>query len=92
MFKRHLAAALAALAVAGPAFASESCTAEPQSKWLSRDAIAAQLKQQGFEVSRTEASHSCYEVKARDAQGRRVELYVDPVTARIVRSEVKERS
>jgi hypothetical protein len=31
-------------------------------------------------------------VKARDAQGRRVELYVDPVTARIVRSEVKDRS
>lgn len=92
MLKRHLAGALAALSVAGPAFASERCTAEPQSKWQSEAAVSAQLKQQGFEVLRTEAGRSCYEVKARDAQGRRVELHVDPATARIVRSELKDRS
>jgi hypothetical protein len=92
MLKTHLAAALAALAVTGPSLASETCTTEPQSKWLSHAEISAKLKQQGFDVSRLEADRSCYEVKARDAQGRRVELYVDPVTARIVRSEAKNGS
>jgi hypothetical protein len=54
--------------------------------------VQAKLKQQGFDVSRTESDRSCYEVKATDAQGRRVELYVDPVTARIVRSKLEDRS
>jgi hypothetical protein len=92
MLKRHLVAALAALAAAGPVLASENCTAEPQSKWLSHAEVTAKLQQQGFEVARTESDRSCYEVKARDAQGRRVELHVDPVTARVVRSELKDRS
>jgi len=92
MLKRHLAGALVALSVAVPAFASEPCTAEPQSKWQSEATVSARLKQQGFEVLRTEAGHGCYEVKARDTQGRRVELHVDPATARIVRSELKDRS
>jgi len=92
MLKTHLAGALAALAIAGPVLASETCTAQPQSKWLSHAEVTAKLKQQGFEVSRLEADRNCYEVKARDAQGRRVELYVDPATARIVRSERKDSS
>ena len=86
------AAALSLAAITGIASASETCTQEPKSKWLPQETIAAKLKEQGFEVSRTETKRSCYEVKAKDAQGKRVELYVDPVTAKIVRQESKERS
>lgn len=85
-------AALSFAAFAGASGASETCTQEPKSKWLSQEAIAAKLKEQGFVVSRTETKRSCYEVKAKDAQGKRVELYVDPVTARIVKQETKDRS
>jgi len=85
-------AALSFAAFAGASVASETCTQEPKSKWLSQEAIAAKLKEQGFEVSRTETKRSCYEVKAKDAQGKRVELYVDPVTARVVKQEYKDRS
>ncbi|TAK41268.1 MAG: PepSY domain-containing protein [Betaproteobacteria bacterium] len=85
-------AALSFAAFAGASVASETCTQEPKSKWLSQEAIAAKLKEQGFEVSRTETKRSCYEVKAKDAQGKRVELYVDPVTARVVKQQSKDRS
>ena len=80
-------AALSAASVASP-----PCTQVPKSKWLSQEAIAAKLKEQGYEVSRMKTEGSCYEVKGRDAQGRRVELYVDPVAAQIVRRKSRDRS
>jgi hypothetical protein len=96
MNKQRIATALAALALAGFAGASfasdDRCTEAPKSAWLSQDAISAKLKEQGFDVVRTETKRACYEVKARDAQGRRVELKVDPATARIVRQEPEHRS
>jgi hypothetical protein len=36
-------------------------------------------------VHRIETSHGCYEVKATDANGARVEMYLDQATADIVR-------
>jgi hypothetical protein len=96
MMKQRIAAVLAALALsafAGVTLASDDrCTDAAKSSWLSQDAIAAKLKEQGLEVTRTETKRACYEVKARDAQGRRVELKVDPATARIVRQESEHRS
>jgi hypothetical protein len=95
MLKRTTIATVAALAIAGfsgVTLASENCTDQPKSKWLSQEGIAAKLKEQGFEVTRTETKRSCYEVKANDSNGRRFELYVDPATARVVRSESKDRS
>lgn len=94
MQNRTTLIALAALTLATStvaALGSEACTQEPKSKWLSQEAIAAKLKEQGFEVARTETKRSCYEVKAKDAQGKRVGLYVDPVTGRIVKRESKDR-
>jgi hypothetical protein len=96
MMKQRIAAALAALALAGIAGASlasdDRCTDAPKSAWLSQDAIAGRLKEQGFKVVRIEMKRACYEVKARDAQGRRVELKVDPASARIVQQESEHRS
>ena len=57
---------------------------DPPREWLSVDEVAQKLKEQGYTVRRIEASHGCYEVKATDAKGVRVEMYVDPVTADVV--------
>lgn len=95
MFKQQVAVILAAfslLGVAGTAGASERCTDAPKANWLSQEAIATKLKQQGFEVLRVKTKRSCYEVKAKDAQGARVELYVDPTSAHIVKREEEGRS
>lgn len=93
MLKRTIIAALVGTALTAPALASERCTEQPKSQWLSQDQIAERLKAQGIEVTRTETKRSCYEIKGRDREGRRVELYVDPATARIVKRETeKERS
>ena len=59
----------------------------PAAEWLSVDQVTQKLKEQGYTVRRIEASHGCYEVKATDAKGVRVEMYVDPATAEIVSRE-----
>lgn len=56
---------------------------------MSTEEIANKLKQRGYgEISKIEAeSGKRYEVKTVDANGNRVELYVDGITGEILRSE-----
>ena len=63
------------------------CTTGPAAEWLSFDQMASKLKEQGYTVRKLERSHGCYEVKATDTNGVRVEFYVDPTTAKISRRE-----
>ena len=63
------------------------CTARPDAEWLTVEQLTQKLKDQGYTVRKVERSHRCYEVKATDAKGVGVELYVDPATAEIVNRE-----
>jgi hypothetical protein len=63
------------------------CTARPVAEWLSTDQLTQKLKEQGYTVGRIETRHGCYEIKATDAKGVRVELYVDPATAEVIMRE-----
>jgi hypothetical protein len=63
------------------------CSARPAAEWLSVDQVAQKLKEQGYTVHKIEASHGCYEVKATDGKGVRLEMYVDPATADVVRRD-----
>jgi hypothetical protein len=60
------------------------CAARPAAEWLSVDQVTQKLKDQGYTVRKVERSHGCYEVKATDAKGVRVEMYLDPATAEVV--------
>jgi hypothetical protein len=62
-----------------------TCPVRQGADRLSIDQVALKLKQQGYTVHKIEASHGCYEVKATDTKGTRVEMYLDPATAEIVR-------
>ena len=56
---------------------------------LSPEKIEVLLKEQGYtDISKIERERrATYEVKARDAKGYRVELYVDGITGKVLRSE-----
>lgn len=62
-----------------------TCPVRQAADRLSIDQVALKLKEQGYTVHKIEASHGCYEVKATDAKGARIEMYLDPTTAEIVR-------
>jgi hypothetical protein len=81
----------AALAAAGPAFASgdrdESgrlLVDAPRSEWMSVAEVAAMMEQRGYTVREIETERGAYEVEATDANGLRVEAVVHPVTGEIL--------
>ncbi|WP_397543779.1 PepSY domain-containing protein [Roseovarius salis] len=57
----------------------------PRSEWMSVSALAQKLEKQGYTVHEIEAEHGVYDVEMTDAQGMRVEGYLDPVTGDPVR-------
>jgi hypothetical protein len=67
------------------AWASPQCTMEPESKWLSEDAMKAKVTAAGnaIEVFK-KTKGGCYEVYGRDSKGKRVEIYYNPVSGDIV--------
>ena len=84
-------AGLTAVAAA-PAFARDDarCAASPGAARLSADAVRAKLAESGYKIGRIKTEHGCYEVHATDRAGTAVELRVDPVTARVLRTEMDD--
>lgn len=85
-------AALATVAVLGaggtPALAAPDCTAEAKGKWLSEPAMRAKVAEMGFKDIRTfQTSGSCYEIYGYTADGKKAEVYFNPVTAEIVQQK-----
>jgi hypothetical protein len=67
------------------AFAAPECTKEPQSKWMSQDAMKAKVEAQGVKILRFLISGNCYEVYGHDKNGKKVEIYFDPVDGHTVK-------
>ena len=75
-----------------PAFAQNAATTTTQANWMSMEQVQTRLESAGYrDFEKFERDSNKYEVKGTDAQGRRVELDVDPVTGDILKTEV-ERS
>lgn len=77
-----------------PAFAQNAATATTttttQANWMTMEQVQTKLESAGYrDFEKIERDSNKYEVKATDAQGRRVELDVDPVTGDILKTEVK---
>jgi hypothetical protein len=79
-------AALILAAAAAPAFAAEKagCGAAPREQWLSEDAVKAKGVAMGYEVRRVKVEKGCYELYAIDKNGAKFELFLDPVTGKLV--------
>jgi len=73
--------AAAGLAAAS-AVAAPQCTTEPRSKWLSEEAMKAKITQSGEyrDIKVFKVSGNCYEIYGHTKDGRRAEVYFNPVT------------
>ncbi|WP_216671239.1 PepSY domain-containing protein [Mangrovicoccus sp. HB161399] len=87
----RMKAALAALVpclclAAGAAAASPTCTAEPQSAWLTEAQMKQKIAEMGYgeiKVFRTSTT-GCYEIYGYNKDGVKAEVYFNPVTGEIV--------
>lgn len=75
--------------VAGPALAGDDC-AVPMTEWKPRDAVVKLAAEQGWDLQRIRIDDGCYEVIGRDADGRFIEVKLDPATLAVVEMEFEE--
>lgn len=65
------------------ALATDICEAHDEAEWMSEADITAKAKEMGYEVRKVKKEDGCWEVKGMK-DGKRVEAYLDPVTAVVV--------
>lgn len=79
-----------ALVASMPAAAGPECTTEPESKWLSEQAMKERIAALGYAdikvFKRTKGN--CYEIYGRNREGRRVEVYFNPIDGSVVRENI----
>lgn len=90
--KKYLIAAtfvtgLVGLGAMGMALADDDDCRVPMADWQPREAVQNMAEAQGWTVRRIKTDDGCYEIKGRDAQGREIEVKVDPGTLAIVEME-----
>jgi hypothetical protein len=66
-----------------------NCTSEPKEKWMSEQAMKAKVAELGYERVKTfTVSGSCYEIYGYTKDGKKAEVYFNPVTGNVVKSNI----
>ena len=74
---------------AAPAHAGDDCEV-PMAQWQPRAAVVRLAAEQGWELRRIKIDDGCYEVIGRDADGRAIEVKLDPATLAVVEMEFED--
>jgi hypothetical protein len=67
-----------------PAWAGKKCDAPPET-WQPRSAVGALAERNGWSIDRLKVDDGCYEIKGRDAEGRRLKVTIDPASLKVIR-------
>lgn len=87
--RKLLLIALTTLA-ASSAFAKTECTTAPKEQWQDQQAFQENLKAQGYTIKKFKVTAGqCYEIYGFDKDKRKVEIYFDPVSGKVVKEEVE---
>ncbi len=80
------AASILTFAAAMPAYASDDahCGTADRSSWMSEEALKMKATEMGYDVKKVKVEEGCFEIYA-IKDGKRVEAYLHPVTAEIIR-------
>lgn len=82
--------AVALLLGSSSVFAATECTTADKSTWQDPGKFQALLKDQGYKINKFKVTKgNCYEIYGFDKDGRKVEIYHDPVSGKAVKTEVE---
>jgi hypothetical protein len=84
---KQFALVLAILGMTTAAQAKKECTTEPQSKWMSEADFKKKVEAEGYKISKFKQPGSCYEIYGTNKEGKKVEIYFNPVDGSIVKSK-----
>lgn len=78
------------LAAGTAAVAGDHCD-RPMRDWRPREAVEERARELGVEVSRIRTDDGCYKIYGHTADGRSVEIEMDPLTLRVLETEYGDR-
>lgn len=77
------------LFVSQAVFAGPDCTQEPKDKWQDQEAFKKQLVDKGYKIKVFKVtSGNCYEIYGWNKEGKKVEIYHNPVTGEVVKEKI----
>lgn len=68
------------------AFAKKHCTDEPKEKWMTEADFKKKVEAEGYKIRKFKQPGTCYEIYGTDKDGKKVEIYFNPVDGSIVKS------
>lgn len=81
---------LTLLAASPLAFAGTECTKVDKAQWQDQAKFQEDLKAKGYNIKKFKVtSGNCYEIYGWDKDKRKVEIYFDPVTGKVVKEEIE---
>lgn len=80
----------ACTALSFPALASPKCTMEPQEKWLSEVVMKEKIAEMGYTQIKVfkKTMNGCYEIYGYTEDGRKAEVYFNPVDGSVVEKNI----
>ena len=84
--KRLIFASLVALTGLS-ANAKKTCTDQPKDKWMSESDFKKKVEELGYKINKFKQPGSCYEIYGTDKEGKKVEIYFNPVDATIAKEK-----
>ncbi len=79
-----------ALMVGTTAYAKKNCTTEPKEKWMTEADFKKKVEADGYKIRKFKTPGSCYEIYGTNKEGKKVEVYFNPVDASIVKFEIED--
>ena len=86
---KHLIFITLAVLFSVSAQAKKNCTDEPKNKWMSEEAFKKKPEDLGYKIRKFKQPGSCYEIYGTNKEGKKVEIYFNPVDGSIVKEEVE---
>lgn len=85
--QRYVPVFIGLLLISGAALAKKNCTDQPQNKWMSEADFKAKVESQGYKINKFKQPGTCYEIYGLNKEGKKVEIYFNPVDGSIVKEE-----
>lgn len=79
----------AALTVSGVAHAKKNCTDQPKDKWMTEADFKKKAEGEGYQIKKFKTPGSCYEIYGTNKEGKKVEVYFNPVDGSIVKEKAE---
>lgn len=81
---------ISALALVGfSAQAKKNCTDQPKAKWMSEADFKLKVEGLGYKINKFKQPGSCYEIYGFNKDGKKVEVYFNPVDASVFKENIE---